>query len=801
LRSFKKLLLAAATTMVLAAGVAVSPASATVPSKGFGTQEANAPYLAWRGEHVRLGYCDEGVALGGYTVDWVLEDWSGDPLNGSVPVPHEIFNLRNTDANGCVYSDWVSQKAGVAFIKLVVSRPGVNAFEKQFMVGWMDLLTPTVTGGGTVHPGDITRDLIGCANPVYAACDPTKDPRHRISAVVKGNIPLKANFGEWGLGDHLTMPDDWARWAAVAARSWNDHLQSDWISNWDIHDDLTTVEGHIKTGGVQCDAISETNPGLNDAVDNCSKGVAFGGPNGGFSTVFGVQSTTASFGPFDPLYAHDTMLSNGTVDAGDAPMPAAQIDATIVENSGLPGDISGVGYLFPSYKTQVYSRNGFGTSLGHNFDAPFYYQYIPATTRPIHPSSPYGSPTPSGITGSGDPDGFNGFWFSGLYQNWQFAWSASYHPLTNSNCLNYRTFPGDVLNYRPLPHGLSAVTVYTDEHGEANVNFVPGLGYYFDNVGAIKNENGGCDLADPPVHVLGTAHITVQARYPYQPVTAADPSGTPVDFTVDNLFKKTLVDYSKGPGAENGNVRIILAHAQDIDGSPRAGEIVCWSSNDLNDNAIQLFPLSSAGGDIHDKNGNLVAHISYAQALAGFFVNSTLGHKCTTTDANGNTAIEISNSNPTTVDIVSTWVNELLFRDIKVNFGAPATGNLGQDTGPVTHVPTPAQIKLAVTASGAVGPVVVNGKTVKTKVIKSHKAKKALHKIRFARVVNPFHGKRMLQVRVNGKAGLVHLRITIKLGKTKHTYTRLVPANRKVAVKNLPIPVKTARVTVSLLGS
>ena len=55
---FKKMLLGAVASMAVVAGVAVSPASATVPTKGFDTQEANVPYLAWRGEHVRLGFCD-----------------------------------------------------------------------------------------------------------------------------------------------------------------------------------------------------------------------------------------------------------------------------------------------------------------------------------------------------------------------------------------------------------------------------------------------------------------------------------------------------------------------------------------------------------------------------------------------------------------------------------------------------------------------------------------------------------------------------------------------------------------------
>ena len=66
--------------------------------------------------------------------------------------------------------------------------------------------------------------------------------------------------------------------------------------------------------------------------------------------------------------------------------------------------------------------------------------------------------------------------------------------------------------------------------------------------------------------------------------------------------------------------------------------------------------------------------------------------------------------------------------------------------------------------------------------------------------MTPFHGKAKLQVRVNGKAGMVGLRITIMKGGKTHTYTRFVPANRKLTVKNLVIPAKTAKVTVKLIG-
>ena len=66
------------------------------------------------------------------------------------------------------------------------------------------------------------------------------------------------------------------------------------------------------------------------------------------------------------------MLSDGIVDAGDAPMPAAQIDVDIAENTG-GADKGGVGYLYPLDKTVPYSRDGKGTlAAAHNFDSPFY---------------------------------------------------------------------------------------------------------------------------------------------------------------------------------------------------------------------------------------------------------------------------------------------------------------------------------------------------------------------------------------------------------------------------------------------
>jgi hypothetical protein len=241
LRSLKRMLLGAVTAMVLAAGIAVSPASATVPSWGNkGVNEnTNVPYLAWRGEHVRLGFCvtpamekAAGLPSGGtYVAGWSVADWSGDPTFGSIPVPFELpGTAMDVKAEGahCFYSTFTSEKAGIAFIKLGLNLNGKPAFFHQFNVIWMDVLKPTATiiGDPNVNPADacpvenfakLTPSWITTWGG-FPVCDPKIDPNHRVQILVKGNVPLLSNYTkDWGIGDHITMPDDWALLASKMA--------------------------------------------------------------------------------------------------------------------------------------------------------------------------------------------------------------------------------------------------------------------------------------------------------------------------------------------------------------------------------------------------------------------------------------------------------------------------------------------------------------------------------------------------------------------------------------------------------
>ena len=97
---------------------------------------------------------------------------------------------------------------------------------------------------------------------------------------------------------------------------------------------------------------------------------------------------------------------------------------------------------------------------------------------------------------------------------------------------------------------------------------------FFDNLGAIMNDNGGCDLQG--IDLIGTSNITATARYPYQPVTDPAKTSTPLVKVVHSLFDKNLTYWPKGPGAENDVARIVVAHAQDITGAGFDHERVCF---------------------------------------------------------------------------------------------------------------------------------------------------------------------------------------------------------------------------------
>jgi hypothetical protein len=216
--------------------------------------------------------------------------------------------------------------------------------------------------------------------------------------------------------------------------------------------------------------------------------------------------------------------------------------------------------------------------------------------------------------------------------------------------------------FRKLPSGAQTIAVYTDEHGEAQVAYTPGTGMFFDNLGAILNDNGGCDLQG--IDVLGRSAITATARYPFQPVTDPAKTSAPLVKTVHSLFTKNLSYFPKGPGPENDVARIVVAHAQDITGVGFSHERVCFMADSLIE-GMKVFTGTT---------GPPTARIS----LAGTYRADDpegMNRLCVYTNRYGNAAIEIFNSNKGVADVIADFVDEGILRSIKVDFNTPGSSS------------------------------------------------------------------------------------------------------------------------------
>jgi hypothetical protein len=707
---------------LLGSAITAVPAGAAPPDP----QTTNIPYLAWRGEHVRLVKCDPLISTEGQSADVLVEDWSGaDPdrakpqvVAGSV----RFFFDESRDVN-CVRATVVSVKAGIAPIKLVVNDPSGNqVLTHQFQAAWLNLTAPVLH---EVAATDTTGDP-WLGDPAGDGNFTAGGNAGRVQVKVKGTLPLLGNYAELGLGPQITLPDQWAQLAHALATDADPFDVSPW-NRWNIHDDDVLYASPVLDGvdSVLADPFSFYRKELGDA------------------------STSPTNGPFDPQRAGETLLPDGKLDADDAPMPAVRLDLAIAPNSGLPGDISGVGSLGPVAKQRVYSRDKLGTASDHNIFAPFNRQWIPATAA---------GTAASGIDGE-FANNFNGFLVNGLYTNWDVALTLSSALGGNTNCL-LRREPDLKLesinwskNFRQLPSGAQTIVVYTDEHGEAQVSYTPGTGMFFDNLGAIMNDNGGCDLQG--IDVLGTSNITATARYPYQPVTDPAKTSAPLTKTVHSLFTKNLTYWPKGPGPENDVARIVVAHAQDITGVGFGHERVCFMADSLIE-GMKVFT---------GVTGPVTGRISLAGSYRADDPEG-LNRLCVFTNRSGNAAVEIFNSNKGVADVIADFVDEGILRSIKVNFNIPGSSS---QTPAVT----------APKAAAAAKPAFILGSV---------------------RLMTDRWGRYVL-VRVNSTKAHAVIRVQMRTKGSKliSAKTITIRTNRFVRLSTLKVPKKAKKVVVRVL--
>jgi hypothetical protein len=787
----------AALMLMPASGSAAAPKS-TVSS--WDPQTTNVPYLAWAGEELRLEKCVplEAVAaadvnLNKVSVNFLVEDWSSGSadIEKRAQIEDGSQSLFIHSGEACASASAVSLYPGMARIEMdVIDKtrqlgydPSSPVLKHQFLAGWMTLNKPSLNEMSAASFASTAQ-----AEAAKELGDPSGNGEFNaggsdgyLDVKVTGSMPTDAWTG-LGLPASVTLPNDWATLANALATD-DDPTDANPAAKWDTSGDSTGLEGHVIQSPTDCAAEPASEAGVasepvgDDNGDNCTGG----GPDGPFSTVFGVLSPAGStIGPFDPVDGTDTLLSDGILNSQDAPMPAARIDVAIAPNSGGATDISGVGSLEAANKTKTYSRDFIGDNSPHNLYAPFYDAYIPATTR---------GAISSGVDGA-FANNFNGFLVDGVYHFWDTASLAS-NTATATGCLERSkhpqtdsplSHPGD---YYQTPSGDSDVAVYTDQNGEAQVRYNPGTGFYFNSLinsgGAVLNANGGCDLQSlfQVPDSLGTSSITATAKYPFKPVSFAAMTSAPVTKSVTSLWSKTLAYFPKGPGKENAASRIVVAHAQNIDGSPFAGEVVCFAA-DQNAESVLRFNGTVAGINL---NGT------------GAAKDPDGGNRtCVTTDGNGNAAVEILDSNPNSVDVVADFENEGILRDIPVNFAVAGSSGGTPPPAPGTSVPTSGTGN-----SGTSTPSAAILRSVGMSPSSGKQSKKIKTQITLLRLVAPAHGKHyvLMKVKSGASSAKVQLRLVSLVG-----HSSRVGAHHKTKTSSKTVKVQTNRqVKVSVSSS
>jgi hypothetical protein len=194
-------------------------------------------------------------------------------------------------------------------------------------------------------------------------------------------------------------------------------------------------------------------------------------------------------------------------------MPALRVD---LDTTGT------IGQLIKADKSEIYSLDGTGDDDAHNLYAPFYRAYIPAANK-------------SGTSGVAAAEGNN---FPGfvneerVYDYWDVLLPESYENPDNT-CRNPlgQIYKGSA--------GISGVTLYTDEHGEAWAMYDPNVDPLvggFDIVETVFGNNIKCDLSPG---VAGVERISARGFYPEQPALGI-PFADVLTKTVHHEASKTL---------------------------------------------------------------------------------------------------------------------------------------------------------------------------------------------------------------------------------------------------------------------
>ncbi len=685
-------LVSAAGAAVLALGSLTAGASAAPnPDEA---QATNVPYVAWVGEHVRLVICNNEVTedalkagvnihsgqdlYGFYNANFAVEDWSGYQFQPPTPDGDAASQIGQyfdpgpaaffyTEGKVCIATDYKSLNPGLTRIRLVVKSDstGEVVFSHQFLVIWLTANKPVLNEAGTSASGTETfqsqlygsgpgnlynflGDKAGDGKFIPSPFSGEETDKGLVQIKVTGSFPVISGVPLSNVLSEptYTLPEAWPKLAETLASSSEETEPPGTNSGlWDIHG---TPSNGTTSNSSSSSALFDT----------------FTRPGLGYSYTSG---ETATVGPYDPQSANETLLSDGTLNADDAPMPALRIDVSLAPHTG---GLSGVGEISGASKAQIYSHDFTGAPNEGNLYNPYYGAYIPATDR--------GLPQSSGVTGPSPGGDFPGFLNThpDPYTFWTSVKNANYRGDSHSTgCL--RREGAQPSEYETPSYAPQTETFYTDERGEVYVTYTPGDGFYLENLPElhegeeekageiIKNGDGGCDLKLLKGQEIGNSVISARAVYPYEPVDyQAQNAENTLTKTVTSDWEKEWFQFSKGPGNNENTVKIVVAKAQDIDGQPFVDEAVCFVTP--NGGTVSHFP----GNTVNDVNGVLGSDEVGPSTIV--HPAGKEGKLCETTNSHGLAAIEVTNSTLKKVNLNVEYVEENIIRDHEVNFETPA---------------------------------------------------------------------------------------------------------------------------------
>jgi hypothetical protein len=346
----------------------------------------------------------------------------------------------------------------------------------------------------------------------------------------------------------------------------------------------------------------------------------------------------------------------------------------------------------------------------------------------------------------------------------------------------------------PTPTGDDSVAVYTDEHGEAYVQFNPNTG-----LNLTPDSNGRCDIYHPGL--LGTATIQARSIYPDQVVNwdQANKLSATLTKTVSHLANKTLACVPKGP-----NEAFCVETIVDLEGNPVAGASVEFTAQASNGSAPKIQPDSAKVAPYDTTGQGILSATDHAVRLQ--------------TNALGQAGISVVSSTDACIDVDAENIGTrnggagiFRFTDFNPHRGVACsqgggTGGTGTTTTGTTTTTT--TTTTAGQSGGGSSPQVTAAPVaISAPVPTAQATAKAVAPAKVAKVqlvsakVLKTRAGRYLQVRVNSASNVAKLRITLigKDGKVSRVVLRSVATNHVVRVSNLKLApsVRTVRVALA----